>query len=325
MTEAKVTDEMEKFKHKISNKKKDSFFHEIWKNKFLYGLTIPSIIWFIVFAYIPLCGIIIAFQKFSVADGIFKSKIIGFDNFKFLFRSKDIWKITWNTIYLNVLFLLTGTAISVILALMFVEIKNKWYKKISQSIIILPHFMSWTIVAMFLSAFIAADTGLINKILSSIGLNQISFYTNPSVWPATLVLLRIWHGAGFGTIVYIATIIGFDKEMYEAAEIDGTTRMQQITKITLPLLRPTIIMLMIFGVGGIFKGDFGMIYAIVGDNPLLYPTTDVIDTFVYRSLRTLGDMGMSAAVGLYQSFIGFLMVILTNYIAKKFEPDSAIF
>lgn len=325
MTETTVTNNNDttKINKRINNK--TSFWSEIYKNKFLYGLTIPGIIWFIVFAYLPLVGLAIAFQNFSYVDGIFGSKFVGFSNFKFLFNSQDLWKVTWNTIYLNILFLVSEMFFSVVFALMFVEVKNKWFKKITQSIVILPHFMSWTIVAMFLTAFISSDTGLINKFLLQLHLEQISFYTNPKVWPVILVILKIWQGAGFGTIIYIATIIGFDKEIYEAAQIDGCSRWQQITRITLPMLRPTIIMLMIFSVGGIFKGDFGMIYAMVGDNALLYPTTDVIDTFVYRALRTLGDMGMTTAVGLYQSLVGFLLVIGTNALAKKIEPDSAIF
>jgi len=313
-------------KIKAKGKNKDnSFLKELWKNKFLYALLVPGIIWFVVFAYVPLVGLIMAFQDFNFVKGIFGSKLIGFKNFEFLFNSKNLWVITWNTVYLNVLFIITGTTVAVFLALIFVEINNKWFKRITQSISILPHFMSWTVVAMFMTAFISTDTGIINKMLMSVGLNQIAFYSDPSVWPVSLVLLKIWQGAGFGTIIYIATIIGFDKEMYEAAQIDGASRLQQVSLLTLPMLRPTIIMLTIFSVGGIFKGDFGMIYAIIGDNPLLYPTTDVIDTFVYRSLRTLGDMGMSTAVGLYQSFIGFLMVLIVNKIAKAVEPDSAIF
>ncbi len=152
-----------------------------------------------------------------------------------------------------------------------------------------------------------------------------AFYTSPGWWPLILVLLKLWQGAGYGTIVYVAAITGFDQEMYEAARVDGATRMQQITKITLPLLKTTAIMLTIMSVGKIFNGDFGMIYALVGDNASLYSTTDVIDTFVYRALRQLNNLGMSTATSFFQSIVGLVLVFATNFITKKVEPDAAIF
>jgi putative aldouronate transport system permease protein len=296
---------------------------EFKKNKFLYGMMIPTIIWILIFCYIPMTGIVIAFKDFSYMDGIFGSKWCGFKNFEFMFRSNAILNIAFNTIYLNVLFILFGTIMSVFLALMFVEIKNSYIKRITQSIAILPHFISWALVSIFLVAFLN-DNGIVNGVIKAFGMDGINFYTNPNYWRSILVILKIWQGAGFGTVIYVAAITGLDAEMYEAAKIDGATRLQQITKITLPMLKSTIILLTIMSVGKIFNGDFGMIYALVGDNSFLYPTVDVIDTYVYRALRQLGDYGMSMAVSLFQSVIGLILVLLTNALVKKIEPESAM-
>ena len=213
---------------------------------------------------------------------------------------------------------------SIILALVFVEIKKKVYNKVVQTIAIFPHFVSWTVVAMFMSGIIGGS-GILTRWIVDNGGTDPAFYTNPGWWPLILVLLKLWQGAGYGTIVYVAAITGFDQEMYEAARVDGATRLQQITKITLPLLKTTAIMLTIMSVGKIFNGDFGMIYALVGDNAALYSTTDVIDTFVYRALRQLNNLGMSTATSFFQSIVGLVLVFATNFITKKVEPDAAIF
>lgn len=299
-------------------------FHELWKNKMLYLMTLPSIIWVLIFCYYPMYGILIAFKKFSYKEGIWGSPWAGLDNFKFLFNYNGVGRIFFNTIFLNVLFLVSTTLLSIVLALVFVEIKNKVYNRIVQTIAIFPHFVSWTVVAMFLSGIIGGSGIITNWIVSSGGEDPL-FYNNAGWWPLILVLLRIWQGAGYGTIVYVAAITGFDQEMYEAARVDGATRLQQITKITLPLLKTTAIMLTIMGVGKIFNGDFGMIYALVGDNAGLYPTTDVIDTFVYRALRQLNNLGMSTATSLFQSVVGLILVFTSNALTKKIDPDAAIF
>ena len=227
-------------------------------------------------------------------------------------------------VYLFVMAGITYLIRMVPFVLMKKKIKNKFLKKLSQSIAILPHFVSWAIVSMFLFGFLSTS-GIVNNIFTSLGMDPIQFYTTPGPWRFILVIVKIWQGAGFGTVIYVATITGLDAGIYEAATIDGASRLQKITKITFPLIRPTIIMLTIMNVGGIFRGDFGMIYALVGDNSTLFPTIDVVDTFTYRALRTLGDMGMSTATSLFQSVIGLLMVLGTNALAKKLEPDSAIF
>lgn len=301
------------------------FFYELLRNKFMYALALPGMIWFFVFAYLPMGGIVIAFQDFNVMKGITGSKFVGLKNFEFFFRTNDWLKVLSNTLFLNILFIAFGTIAAVAIAIMVTEIGGKTFKKVSQSVMIFPNFLSWTVVAMFMTAFVATDGGFINQFLGVFGIAPITFLSSPQYWPVILVLLKIWHGAGFGSIVYMATIAGINPEVYESASMDGASRLQKIRFITLPLLKPTIILLTILAVGGIFNGDFGLIYAIIGRNPMLYPTTDVIDTYVFRALMDLGDLGMAAAVGFLQSFIGFVLVITVNAVAKKTAPDSAIF
>jgi len=256
--------------------------------------------------------------------GIFGSPWCGLQNFKFMFMTNTIWKIIFNTIFLNVLFIVTGTLAQLVLALLFCKIKNKMVKKVTQSIAILPHFISWAVIAMFLTGFLNQN-GIVNQILEGMGKESIKFYSEAGYWRGIFVFLKIWQGAGFGTIVYIAAITGFDQGMYEAAKIDGANRFQQIFKITLPLLKTTIVLLTLMSIGNIFKGDFGMIYAVVGDNALLYDTTDVIDTYVYRIFRTNSNLGMSTAVSVFQSLVGLIMVFSANLVVKKVDPDSAMF
>lgn len=299
-------------------------FSELWKNKKLYLMTLPPIIWIMVFCYYPMHGILIAFKDFSYKEGIWKSPWVGLDNFKFLFNYNGILRIFSNTILLNVLFIASTTFLSIVLALVFTEIHNRIYNKVVQTIAILPHFVSWTVVAMFLSGIIGSAGTLTNFIIQK-GFENPSFYTEAKWWPLILVLLRIWQGTGYGTIVYIAAIKGFDQEMYEAARVDGATRWQMVTKLTLPLLKTTAIMLTLMSVGKIFNGDFGMIYALVGDNSSIFETTDVVDTFVYRALRQLNNLGMSTATSFFQSIVGLVLVYVTNAITKKVEPDAAIF
>lgn len=299
--------------------------YDLKHNKFLLLLCLPGIIWFIVFAYTPMLGLVIAFQKYSPARGILGSEFVWFENFKFFIGSKDFFTITWNTLFLNSCFIVVTMITSIAIAIMLSEITNKLFVKTTQSIVILPHFISWTVVALLSQALLNTDKGLINQVIVSMGNNKVNFNGNPAIWPLILTIMKVWQGAGYGSIVYLAAIAGMDQEVYEAAKVDGASRLQSIRYITLPLLKSTAMLLFIMGVGKIFHGDFGMIYAIIGSNTLLYPTTDVIDTYVFRMLTESQNMGMSSAVGLYQSVMGFIMVMVTNKIAKKVSPESAIF
>jgi len=308
-----------------SIKKSASFLAEVRRNGLLYLLTLPGILLIFVFSYLPIGGIVIAFQNFNAIKGITGSEFVGFKNFEFFVQSSEVLHVIFNTLFLNALFILFGTAASVAIAVMFSELGGKWFKRIVQTLVTLPNFLSWTVIAMFVTALLSSDTGMMNKWLDAIGIGPISFFNEPQIWPIVLVLIKIWQGAGFGSIVYLATITGINPDIYESASIDGASRWEKIRFITLPLLKPTIILMMLLAMGGIFYGDFGMIYAIVGRNVMLYSTTDVIDTYVYRALMDLGDMGMAAAVGVFQSVIGFILVVSVNQLARKFSPDSALF
>lgn len=288
-------------------------------------LAVPAIALSIVFSYAPMVGMIVAFEDFNPLKGIFRSKFVGFDNFKFFFRGHDWWTITANTVYFNLLFIVTGTIVALMLAIIVTELGKNGFVRTMQSVMILPNFISWPIVGLFSVAFFTSDTGTINQLLAKLSLPTVDFYSNPYVWPLIFVLANIWKGAGFSAIVYMAAIVGIDKGLYEAAKIDGASRFQCIFLITLPLLKSTIIMLFLLSLGGIFGGNLEMIFALIGDNPLLSRTTDTIDIYVFRGLRTSGSLGMSQAIALYQSVVGFILVILANKLAKRYDRDSAIF
>lgn len=306
-------------KEKMSNR-----IHGLAENKHLYIMMIPGLLLLFIFCYIPMVGIIIAFQDFSPIK-LFASKFVGLQNFAFFFTNGEWISITLNTLFLNVLFIITGIFMQIMIAVMLNEIGNAKFKKVSQTFMLLPYFISWPIVAMMSVAFISTDTGVINTVLKYLGSQPINFYQDSGIWPLVLVIIRIWKSTGYGVIIYLAAITGIQQDIYEAAKIDGASRIQCITKITIPLLTNITILLLLLAVGRIFYGDFGMIYALIGDNSLLYSTTDVIDTFVFRALRVRGDMGMAAAVGLYQSVIGFIFVFTCNKITKKYNAEASLF
>lgn len=310
---------------KIKNAPFSNIRYDLKHNKFLLLLSLPAVLWFILFSYVPLLGIVVAFQKFSPAKGVLGSDFVGFKNFEFFFKSDAFVQVTFNTLFLNMLFIFSTMIFSILIAVSLSEISGKIFKKATQSIVILPYFISWTVVALLCEALLGTDRGFINQIITGFGGTPISFYQNNQIWPMLLTILRVWQGAGYGSIIYLATITGLDQEIYEAAKIDGASRMQSLTRITLPLLRSTAVILLLMSVGKIFNGDFGMIYALVGNNTLLYPTTDIIDTYTYRQLTEANNMGMSSAVGLYQSIMGFVMVMLANALARKLDSDSALF
>lgn len=302
-------------------KRKKGVGYELKRNAFLYSMCVPGLILILVFSYIPMGGLIMAFQNYSLKTGL-KSPWTGWSNFKFLIQSDTIFQgmatALKNTLLLNTLFIFGTTVVSVVLAIAFSEIKSKKYGKLIQSISILPYFMSWTVIALILDVFINPSTGIL-------GSSPVNYYTNTDVWPPLLVFMKIWQGAGYSAIVYLATITGMDQEMLEAAEIDGASRLKKIWHITLPVLRPTVILMTLFSVGRIFNGDFGMIYALIGDKSALFASTDVIDTFVYRMMRQMQRYDLTTAIGLLQSVAGTLFVVAANAVAKRVEPDSAIF
>ncbi|MBB6733458.1 sugar ABC transporter permease [Cohnella sp. CBP 2801] len=285
-------------------------------------MALPGILFFFIFSYLPMFGVVIAFKDYNFADGIFGSPWTGFNNFEFFFTSPDLFRVTYNTLFLNALFIGCGTFVAVLTAILLSEIRSRIGARIFQTFIFFPYFISWIVVSLFLGTFLATEKGIINQLLVEFGLSRVEFMNRPGLWPAILVLVYLWKTTGYGVVIYLAAIAGINPEYYEAARIDGANRLQQIMRILLPQLRPTILVLLILAVGRIFYGDFGMIYALVGDNGQLYPTTDVIDTYVFRSMRTLGDMGMTSAVGLYQSLMGLLMVVAANWLSKKLSDEN---
>jgi putative aldouronate transport system permease protein len=266
-----------------------------------------------------------AFQDYHYLTGLFHSPFVGLKNFEFFFRSNRAFLVTFNTIYLNFLFIITGTAAAVILALMFNEIRQKRFLKATQSMMLFPNFLSWIIVSYIVFAFLSTEYGWLYSIIRFFGGKPVSMYSSASFWPLILVVIRLWKSVGINSVIYMATIAGIDEGLYEAARIDGAGKFQEIRYITLPLLVPTICILTLLAIGKIFYGDFQMIYSLVKDNGILMATTDVIDTFVFRALRQTGDPAGAMAVGIYQALIGFILVYGSNRLVKKFFPGGAIF
>lgn len=308
-----------------NNEKGRGLVQELWKNRAGYLLALPAAIYTFIFGYLTLPYILIAFQQFNYRSGILGSKWIGFDNFKLFFASSRAWEITFNTIRLNVLFIVCGTLAALTLALLFNELKNKLFSRITQSTILFPYFLSWVIVSYMLYSLLSSEYGLINRALEAVGLSPVNWYGSPQYWTFILTASNVWKEVGLSLVIYLATITGIDSSYYEAGQIDGASRWQLIRHITLPLLIPTITILSLLSLGKIMYGSFDMIYAIVKDNGLLYPTADVIDTYVFRSLRTVGNPAQAMAVGLYQSVVGFILVYGSNRLVKRINPDNALF
>lgn len=303
------------------------FLLELRKNKWLYAMSIPAIVYVFIFSYWPMSAHVLAFKQFRPIEGLWGSKWVGLDNIKFFFMGPDWLGVTINTVYLNLLFIVAGTVCSLTIAVLLNEIRKVGFKRVSQSLVILPHFISIIVVNLMVLNFFNGQDGMINKAVAHFGLRAVDWFQTPSVWPALLTLIFVWKGAGWGSIIYLATITGFSEEYYESAKIDGAKRWQQIWYITLPLLKPTIIVLTLLELGRIFYGNFGLIYGIIGDNSLLFRTTDVIDTYIYRSLRSAGMNSYSnaAAVALFQSIMGFITILFFNWIVRRVDNESKIF
>jgi putative aldouronate transport system permease protein len=309
----------------IYQKDTHNIFWDIKKNLFSYLLVLPAMVYSFIFGYLTLPYMAMAFQNYHYLTGLINSPFTGLKNFEFFFRSNRVWLVTFNTIYLNILFIFSGTIVSVLLALMLNEIKQKKFLKVAQSMLLFPNFLSWIIVSYIVFAFLSSDYGWLYSIVRSLGGEPVSMYSNASYWPIILVLIRIWKHAGINSVIYMAAMAGIDEGLYESARIDGASKLQEIRHITIPLIFPTVCILTLLAVGRIFYGDFQMLYSLVGDNGILMATTDVIDTFVFRALRQTGDPAGAMAVGVYQAFVGFVLVYGSNLLVKKFFPEGAIF
>lgn len=291
----------------------------------VYLMALPGILYLFINNYMPLPGLVLAFKKYSTKKGIWGSPWIGFKNFKYLFKTQDAWIITRNTLGYNILFIFFNVIIAVAIAILLSELTTKW-KKLYQSTILLPHFLSTVIISYLVFAFLSAEHGFLNtRIFPVFGIEPVSWYTETKYWPFILVFVQTWRSVGYSCIVYLSTILGFDREIYEASAIDGVSKWQQITKITLPLLRATIIMMVLLAVGRIFYSDFGLFYQVPQRSGILLSVTQTIDTYVYRGLLERNDMPMATAAGVYQSIVGFILVMSANLIVRKIDPDSALF
>ncbi|MBY0201923.1 MULTISPECIES: ABC transporter permease [Paenibacillus] len=289
-------------------------------------LAAPGLLYFLINNYLPMTGIFIAFKDVNYAKGIFGSDWVGFDNFKFLFQTSDAWIMTRNTLLYNLAFIVLGTMLSILIAILMSELLKSVWSKLFQSGLVLPNLISMVVLSYIVFAFLNADSGFINNsILKPLGIPEINWYSEAKYWPYLLVFIQLWKTAGYGSIVYIAFISGIDKSIYEAAKIDGAGKLKQIRMITLPLLKPTIIILTLMSIGRIFNSDFGLFYQVPMNAGALYSTTQTIDTYVYRALMQVNDIGMSAAAGLYQSVVGFILVMAANAIVKKVNPENALF
>jgi putative aldouronate transport system permease protein len=292
----------------------------------LFLMMLPGIVYILINNYLPMFGVVIAFKDYNYSKGIFGSDWVGFQNFEYLFKTADALIITRNTILYNVVFILLNLVIALGVAILLNEVKKKVLTRFYQSVLLLPYLISMVIVGYLVFAMLSLETGFVNKtILPLLGLPDISWYSEAKYWPYILTLVHIWKSAGYLCVIYLAAIIGIDPEYYEAATIDGASKWQQIKSITIPLITPVITVMTLLQIGRIFYSDFGLFYQVPLNAGALQSTTNVIDTYVYRALMTLGDVGMSSAAGLYQSFVGFVLVLLSNCIVRKMNKDNALF
>lgn len=291
----------------------------------VYIMALPGVLYLFINNYMPLPGLVLAFKNYSARKGIFGSDWAGFANFKYLFSTDDAFIITRNTLGYNIIFIIVNLVLAIAVAIILSELTTKW-KKFYQSAILLPFLISYVIISYLVFAFLSTENGFLNNtVLSAFGMSPISWYTEKQYWPFILVFVNVWRGIGYNCIIYLSTILGFDRTFYEAAAIDGASKWQQITKITLPMLKPTAIMLTLMSVGRIFYSDFGLFYQVPKNSGALLPVTNTIDTYVYRGLLELGDISMSAAAGVYQSLVGFVLVLGANLLVRKIDRESALF
>ena len=305
--------------------KKPSFFRLVSQNKTLLLMCLPAVVCYFIVSYMPMPGAYIAFTNFQYNKGIWASPFVGLQNFKFLFTSGQLTLLLRNTILYNVAFIVLGNFLQLLFAILLNEVQSKRYKKTTQSMMFLPYFISDVLVSLLVYNLLNYDYGFISNLVRSMGGEMAKVYQMPNAWPFIIVLVNLWKGTGYGTVVYFAAITGMDSSMMEAAQIDGANGFQRIRYITLPTLKPTVVILFLFAIGGILKGNFGLFYNLVGNNSMLFQTTDIIETYVYRSMMNSFNFSQSSAVGLFQSVVGFFIVIGANAFVKHLDPDYALF
>jgi putative aldouronate transport system permease protein len=325
-----IETESSDLKNKLLGEKKSSNhrlvkeFKYFLKTKELFILCLVPLIILLVFSYFPILGTFIAFKNVNYTKGLFGSPWCGFDNFKFFFTSQDAFRTTRNTLLMNLSFIAATTVLSIFCALKLYNLTRKFVKTF-QTVLFIPYFLSWVVISYVAYVFLNPEYGLFNAFLKFCHLPVMNWYNDPTWWPLILLFWYLWKNVGYTTIIYYTGLLGIDPAYYEAASIDGASNFQKTMKITMPLLAPLVTLMVLLGIGRIFFSDFGLFYFVPKDSGMLYPVTDVIDTYVYRSLRVTGDIGMAAAAGFYQSLVGFILVLLSNRIVKMFNKENAIF
>lgn len=306
-------------------KKKHGFLFNLKKHWLLFVMLIPAIAYVLVFSYAPMTGLVLAFKRYQFRGGIYFSPWNGLQNFEALLISGKLWMSTRNTLLYNIAFIALGVVFEMGSAILLNEIVFKRFKKVSQTLMFLPYFISWVVVSAIVYNVFNYERGVVNHVLTALGGNAFDLYNTPGAWPILLVLLKLWKQTGYGSVVYLAAITGLDQEMFEAATIDGANAWQKVRHITIPMLIPTMMILVLLGVGNIFRGDFGLFYQTVKSSAILQPVTEVIDTYVFKLLITDGNIGVSAAAGLYQSVLCFITINVCNYLVKRVQPDYALY
>lgn len=300
--------------------------NRMWQFVPLYFMMLPGLIYLFINNYIPMAGIVVAFKKFNVKDGIFGSPWVGFDNFQFLLSTNDAFVIIRNTLLYNIAFIIVNNIVGIFLAIIICDVLSERLKKIYQSAIMLPFLISIVVVSYIVFAFLSHENGMLNNsVLPIIGASPIQWYNEPKWWPLILIITNCWKGVGYGPLIYIAGIAGIDTSLYEAAELDGASKWQQIVNITLPCLIPSVVILLLMSIGRIFYSDFGLFYQVPQNSGSLYSVTNTIDTYVYRALISAGGLGRSAAAGFFQSIVGFALVLTSNAVVRKINPENAMF
>ncbi|WP_312443003.1 ABC transporter permease [Lacrimispora sp.] len=305
--------------------RKKEFLREIKRNKGLYLMCMPALIVLVMFCYIPFAGTWMAFTDFNVMDGIFGSKFVGLNNFKYFFSESSMgWRVTYNTLFINFFGIILGLIVPISISIFFNEIRSNVFKKLTQSFMFFPYFLSWVVVGTIIYGFFSTDVGVINNMLRSLGMDPVKWYAEPKYWKGIIITASMWKWSGYSSIIYMAAMATFDGSLYEAAKVDGANKFQRILYLTIPMLKPTAVVLTLMSIGRIFYGDFGMIYGIVGNNPVLIDAVTVIDTYVYQSMRTLG-FSYATAIGLFQSVMGLILVSVANRLAKKYNDGEGLF
>ena len=290
-----------------------------------YLMALPGIIYLFINNYMPLPGLVLAFKNYNAKKGIYGSEWAGLKNFKYLFATNDAFIITRNTLLYNFVFIIVNTVFAIFVAILLAEMRSKM-KNAYQSLILMPYMVSMVIVSYLVFAFLSTENGFLNNtVIRLLGKEKVSWYMEKKYWPFILVFVHVWKVIGYNCIIYLSTILGIDRTYYEAAAIDGAGKIRQITKITLPLLKPTIIMMTLLAIGRIFYSDFGLFYQVPQNQGALFSVTNTIDTYVYRGLLELGKPTLSAAAGVYQSLVGFVLIVVSNLVVRKIDKDSALF